>query len=59
REKDVLALVADGKSTKEIATELHITTGTVRNYISTIFDKLEVKNRIEAISQSKEKGWFK
>ncbi|MGM7634959.1 response regulator [Bacillus sp. Hm123] len=59
REKDVLALVADGKSTKEIATELYITTGTVRNYISTIFDKLEVKNRIEAISQSKEKGWFK
>ncbi|WP_338754441.1 response regulator transcription factor [Bacillus sp. FJAT-52991] len=59
REKDVLALVADGKSTKEIATDLHITTGTVRNYISTIFDKLEVKNRIEAISQSKKKGWFK
>ncbi|HZG72965.1 MAG TPA: response regulator transcription factor [Chondromyces sp.] len=59
REKEVLELVAEGKNTKEIADELNIKNGTVRNYISTIFDKLQVKNRIEAISQSKEKGWFK
>ncbi|WP_313799354.1 response regulator transcription factor [Cytobacillus sp.] len=59
REKAVLELVADGKNTKEIADELKIKTGTVRNYISQILDKLEVKNRIEAITQSKEKGWFK
>lgn len=59
REKEVLGLVADGKNTKEIAAELSIKTGTVRNYISQILDKLEVKNRIEAIVQSKEKGWFK
>ncbi|MDQ0217709.1 response regulator transcription factor [Peribacillus cavernae] len=59
REKEVLELVADGKNTKEIADELKLKTGTVRNYISTILDKLEVKNRIEAITQSKEKGWFK
>lgn len=59
REKEVLELVADGKNTKEIADELRLKAGTVRNYISTILDKLEVKNRIEAITQSKEKGWFK
>ncbi len=59
RELEVLELVADGKNTKEIAEELRIKAGTVRNYISTILDKLEVKNRIEAITQSKEKGWFK
>ncbi|EDL64831.1 response regulator transcription factor [Bacillus sp. SG-1] len=59
REIEVLELVADGKNTKEIADELSIKTGTVRNYISTILDKLQVKNRIEAITQSKEKGWFK
>lgn len=59
REKAVLGLVADGKDTKEIASQLSITTGTVRNYISTILDKLEVKNRIEAIKHSKEKGWFR
>ncbi|MEH7382166.1 response regulator transcription factor [Bacillus sp. JJ1533] len=59
RELEVLELVADGLNTKEIADELRIKAGTVRNYISTILDKLEVKNRIEAITQSKEKGWFK
>ncbi|MFD2215792.1 response regulator transcription factor [Metabacillus endolithicus] len=59
REKEVLGLVADGMNTKEIADQLSIKTGTVRNYISTILEKLDVKNRIEAITQSKEKGWFK
>lgn len=59
RESQVMELIAEGKSTKEIAKELFITTGTVRNYISTILDKLEVGNRIEAISRFKEKGWFK
>ncbi|EJW19273.1 response regulator transcription factor [Paenibacillus alvei] len=59
REKEVLSLIADGKNTKEIASELYITTGTVRNYISVILDKLNVGNRIEAITRFKEKGWFK
>ncbi|MBO1510672.1 MULTISPECIES: response regulator transcription factor [Metabacillus] len=59
REREVLELVADGMNTKEIADQLSIKTGTVRNYISTILEKLDVKNRIEAITQSKEKGWFK
>ncbi|MGR6116147.1 response regulator [Aeribacillus composti] len=59
REKEILELVADGKNTKKIADELKLKTGTVRNYISTILEKLEVTNRIEAIKQSKERGWFK
>ncbi|YCA43391.1 response regulator transcription factor [Bacillus sp. JZ8] len=59
REKEVLSLIADGKNTREIADALSIKNGTVRNYISTILDKLEVKNRIEAITRFKEKGWFK
>ena len=59
REKEVLELVAVGKNTKEIADNLSLKAGTVRNYISTILDKLEVKNRIEAITHSKAKGWFK
>lgn len=59
REKEVLGLIADGKNTKEIASQLYITTGTVRNYISVILDKLGVSNRIEAITRFKEKGWFK
>ncbi|GGF19223.1 transcriptional regulatory protein DesR [Halobacillus andaensis] len=59
REKQVVQLIADGKNTKEISKQLFITTGTVRNYISVILDKLEVSNRIEAVSRMKEKGWFK
>lgn len=59
REKEVLALIADGKNTKDIASHMDITTGTVRNYISVILDKLQVTNRIEAITRFKEKGWFK
>lgn len=59
RESEVLSLVSEGKTTKEIAGELYLTPGTVRNYISTILEKLEVGNRIEAISRFKEKGWFK
>ena len=59
REIVVLKLVSEGKTTKEIASELYLSHGTVRNYISIILDKLNVKNRIEAISRFKEMGWFK
>ena len=59
RESQVLELVAEGKTTKEIASELYLSAGTVRNYISTILDKLGVGNRIEAIARFKEKGWNK
>lgn len=59
REREVLGLIADGKNTKEIASQLFITTGTVRNYISVILDKLGVGNRIEAVTRFKDKGWFK
>ncbi|ASS94921.1 response regulator [Peribacillus castrilensis] len=59
RESQVLKLIADGKTTKEIASQLYLTNGTVRNYISVILDKLDVSNRVEAIVRFKEKGWSK
>lgn len=59
RESEVLVLMSEGKSTKDIAAQLFITAGTVRNYISSILDKLEASNRIEAITRFKEKGWYK
>ena len=59
REREVMELVAVGKNTKEIASQLFLSNGTVRNYISVILDKLGVSNRIEAITRFKEKGWFK
>lgn len=58
REKEILELIAAGRTTKEIADQLFLTTGTVRNYISVIFDKLGVGNRIEAVSYVQNKGWF-
>ncbi|WP_213423407.1 response regulator transcription factor [Bhargavaea massiliensis] len=59
RETEVMELIAKGKETKEIAEELFLTTGTVRNYISTILDKLNVGNRIEAVARFHENGWFR
>jgi len=59
REEEVMKLIADGRDTKEIANQLYLTNGTVRNYISGILDKLGVKNRVEAVSRFKENGWLK
>ncbi|MET3574558.1 response regulator [Bhargavaea ullalensis] len=59
RETQVLELIAEGKETKEIAKELFLTNGTVRNYISVILDKLGVGNRIEAIARFRENGWLR
>ncbi|PJK16442.1 DNA-binding response regulator [Chryseomicrobium excrementi] len=59
RELQIMELMAEGKSSKEISSVLFLSSGTVRNYISVILDKLQVSNRIEAISKAKEKGWYK
>ncbi len=58
REQEVLRLVAEGKTIKEIARQLYLSSGTVRNYMSEIINKLEVNNRIAAISIAEEKGWI-
>jgi DNA-binding CsgD family transcriptional regulator len=47
REKQVVALVRQAKLNKEIAHDLHLTEGTVKEYMNRIFRKLEVKNRTE------------
>ncbi|OZI10188.1 DNA-binding response regulator [Bacillaceae bacterium SAS-127] len=58
REQEILTLAAEGKTTKEMTSELFLSSGTVRNYLSEIIQKLEAKNRIEAIRMAKEKGWI-
>lgn len=58
REREIMRLVAEGKTAKEISVELFLSSGTVRNYISEVINKLHVKNRIEAISIIQEKGWI-
>lgn len=54
----VLELLSQGKTNKEIAQEMYLSNGTVRNYVSSIFNKLGVSSRIEAMTKAKEKGWF-
>lgn len=48
QERQVLLLIAQGKTNREIATELFLSEGTVRNYVSSILSKLGVSNRAEA-----------
>lgn len=48
READILRLIANGHSNKEIALALHLTEGTIKGYVSTIFDKLGVADRTQA-----------
>ena len=51
REKEIALLLSQGYGNKEIASTLYISSGTVRNYISAIYQKLEVVNRSEAINK--------
>ena len=59
REIEIVQLLADGKTTISIAEELHLSNGTIRNYVSIVLDKLNVSNRIEAIRKALDKGWLK
>ena len=56
RERDVLERLARGMNNEQIAAELGIATQTVRNYISSVYDKLGVNSRAEAIVWARERG---
>ncbi|MDD3337770.1 MAG: response regulator transcription factor [Lachnospiraceae bacterium] len=47
RESEIIRLIADGLSNKEIAAELFLSEGTVRNYLSSILDKLQLRDRTQ------------
>ena len=56
RERDILALIAQGHSNSDIAARLYLSTKTVRNHISSIFGKLQVADRAQAIVRAREAG---
>jgi DNA-binding NarL/FixJ family response regulator len=56
REREVLALIAQGYTNQAIAERLVISPKTVRNHISSIFSKLQVTSRLEAIRRAKDAG---
>jgi two-component system response regulator DesR len=58
RERDVLAASADGSTISDIATKLHLSEGTVRNYLSTAMRKVGARNRIEAVQSAQRQGWL-
>ncbi|MFC3575175.1 DNA-binding response regulator [Streptomyces yaanensis] len=58
RETEVLRLAAKGAEPSEIAAELHLSTGTVRNYLTTITTKLNARNRVDAVLIAQESGWL-
>ncbi|MCC4589543.1 response regulator transcription factor [Xanthomonas sacchari] len=58
RERQVLRLAGEGASAGDIATQLGLSSGTVRNYLSEAIGKLGVGNRIEAARLARQKGWL-
>ena len=56
REIEILKLVAMGSSNKDIAEKLVIAEGTVKNHMTNILTKLEVKDRMQAVLKAKETG---
>jgi PAS domain S-box-containing protein len=58
REKDVLGLICEGLADKEIAGRLKLATNTVRNHVATMYSKLGVHSRTEAIVWARERGLF-
>lgn len=58
QEQKLLNLIARGMTSKEIAQELFLSNGTVRNYTSSLFNKLGVSNRVEAIEKARQREWL-
>jgi two-component system, NarL family, response regulator DesR len=58
REHQVLRIAAEGSEPTEIAAALHLSVGTVRNYLTAIVLKLNARNRVDAIRNAYEAGWL-
>jgi two-component system response regulator DesR len=58
RERDVLAASADGSLISEIAGQLYLSEGTVRNYLSSAIGKTGTRNRAEAVKVADDRGWL-
>lgn len=58
RERDVLGLICEGLADKEIAARLNLALNTIRNHVATVYSKLDVHSRAEAIVWARERNLF-
>jgi two-component system response regulator DesR len=58
REREVLAASEGGATIEDVASRLHLSEGTVRNYLSAAIKKLGTRNRVEAARLAERKGWL-
>lgn len=58
RERAVLRLAGEGLSTIDIGLQLHLSGGTVRNYLSEAIGKLQASNRVDAYRLARQRGWL-
>jgi two-component system response regulator DesR len=58
REREVLSAAVDGSTINDIAGRLHLSEGTVRNYLSSAIQKTGARNRIEAVQKAQAQGWL-
>jgi DNA-binding NarL/FixJ family response regulator len=56
REREILGLIAHGRTNEQIAEQLVVSIKTVRNHVSTIFSKLQVADRAQAVVRAREAG---
>ncbi|MEE5988316.1 response regulator transcription factor [Ligilactobacillus equi] len=58
KEQVIIDFIAQGLTNKEIATKLFLSDGTIRNNITSIFNKLGVPNRTRAVKVARDNGWL-
>jgi DNA-binding NarL/FixJ family response regulator len=58
REREVVKLLADGKTYKQVATAMRLSQSTVRNHLHNVYGKLGVVDRAQAVIVSRENGWI-
>ncbi len=57
REKEILQLITKGLTNKEVASVLTLSRSTIRTHLEHIYQKMEVSNRVEAITEGYKRGW--
>ena len=58
REREVVTLLADGRTYKQVANAMRLSQSTVRNHLHNVYNKLGVVDRAQAVILSRDNGWI-